>query len=60
MLRNVFLSVGSAPPLLQYFVSLLLIFCVELASGVWTYDEVVKHSSCSSSKALYIITVFLY
>ncbi|CAL8324157.1 unnamed protein product [Lota lota] len=22
-----------------YFVSLLLIFCVELASGVWTYDE---------------------
>lgn len=25
---------------LQYFGSLLVIFCVELASGVWTYEEV--------------------
>lgn len=24
----------------QYFGSLMVIFCVELASGVWTYDEV--------------------
>jgi len=26
--------------LLQYFCSLLLIFCVELSSSVWTYDQV--------------------
>ncbi|CAL8405497.1 unnamed protein product [Arctogadus glacialis] len=35
-----------------YFVSLLLIFCVELASGVWTYDEpAVQRSDMISLKA---------
>lgn len=30
----------------QYFCSLLLIFCLELASAVWTYDEVRKLIYC--------------
>lgn len=31
---------------LQYVCSLLLIFCVELSSAVWTYDQVTTHRVC--------------
>lgn len=33
-------KLSSSASVFQYFGSLLVIFCVELASAVWTYEEV--------------------
>lgn len=41
----------------QYFCSLLVVFCVELASAVWTYDEV--RQSFLSLRSIKTVRLFL-
>lgn len=41
-INKMFVRLNVAFCLFQYFGSLFVIFCVELASAVWTYDEVRK------------------
>lgn len=44
----------------QYFGSLLVIFCVELASAVWTYDEVRTLYSINHMCRFNLINEFIF